>query len=504
MRRMWWLAPILALTLVAAACSDDSDDSSDSSDASQEQTDESDDSDDSAEPETDEAGAADPDDEEAEPLDYDETIDTTFQDVHEYWNEEFSEVYEGEEWTTLPSRRIVAFDDETEPFDCGPYVIDYSLTENNAVYLYPCDTIAYDNEGLFPQLFEDYGNFSPALVISHETGHRVQGHIISVDDFQNTAESIGVELQADCFAGAWTEYVDSGESNLLVLEPGDLDIGIAGYLQFRDEPGADPEQQGAHGTAFDRITAFQEGYEQGPQRCAEYIDKRGRVIGPGPGGLFPYIDIQFEQPGDDGDVGLNRAIDFTLQLLDAYWPEVYGEYEPIDDTVSYEIDDPDDVDSEDIEDATCGDAEADPEELDDTIFYCAEENFVAWDQDLLEQALDTTGDFGVAALIAEQFAHAIANQQGVEGEDLAVNLYSDCLNGSWAGAVYSGGLETESQVVLSPGDLDEVVQAFLAFRDDVDSDTPQKGTAFQRVQAFRTGFFEGASACVRVLEGEGS
>jgi len=504
MRRMWWLAPILALTLVAAACSsgDDSDDSSDADDT--EQTDDSDDAVEASEPDTDESGAADPDDEDAEPLGYEETIDTTFQDVHEYWSEQFPETYQGEEWTTLPSRRIVAFDDETEPFDCGPYFIDYSITENNAVYLFPCDTIAFDNAGLFPQLFEDYGNFSPALVISHETGHRVQGHIISDDDFQNTAESIGVELQADCFAGAWTQYVDSGESNLLVLEPGDLDVGVAGYLQFRDEPGADPTQQGAHGTAFDRITAFQEGYEQGPERCAEYIDERGRVIGPGPDGLFPYIDIQFDQPNDDGDVGLNRAIDFTLQLLDAYWPEVYGEYDPLEEPVEYEIEDPDDVDADDLEEAACGDEDADPDELDDNVFYCEEENFVGYDLSLLQEVRETTGDFAVATLIAEQYARAIATQQGVEGEDLAVNLYADCLNGSWAGATYSGGLETESQVVLSPGDLDEVVQAFLAYRDEVDTETPQKGSAFQRVQAFRVGFFEGASACQRVLEGEGS
>jgi predicted metalloprotease len=503
MRKMWWLAPILALTLVAAACSDDGG-SSDSSDDT-EQTDEpvEEQSDDSSEPETDESGAADPEDEDAEPLDYEATIESTFQDVHEYWNEEFSEVYQGEEWTTLPSRRIVAFNSDTEGFDCGPYFIDYSITSNNAVYLPPCDTIAYDDEELFPQLFEDYGNFSPALVIAHETGHRVQGHILSVDDFLNTAEDIGVELQADCFAGAWTKYVDSGESNLLVLEPGDLDVGVAGYLQFRDEPGTDPTTEGAHGSAFDRITAFQEGYEQGPQRCAEYVDERGRVIGPGPDGLFPYIDLQFE--GDDtGDVGLNRAIDFTLQLLDAYWPQVYGEYDPLEEPEEYEIDDLDEVDADDLEDAACGDDFDDPEELDDTIFYCEDGNYVGYDLTVLQEARETTGDFAVATLIAEQYARAVATQQGVEGEDLAVNLYADCLNGSWAGGVYNGGLETEDEVVLSPGDLDETVQAFLAYRDEVDTETPQKGTAFQRVQAFRVGFFEGASACQRVLDGEGS
>ncbi|MGH9027007.1 MAG: neutral zinc metallopeptidase, partial [Acidimicrobiia bacterium] len=431
MRRTWWLALGLVIALVGAACSDSGgSDSSDESQGSDEQTQ-------TDEPETEESGAAAPDDEEAEPLDYRATIDTTFQDVHEYWSEEFSQNYRDDEWTTLPSRRIIPFNEDTESFDCGPYFIDYSVTQDNAAYLPPCDTIVYDDEGLFPQLFEDYGNFSPALVIAHETGHRVQGHVISVDDFLNTAESIGVELQADCFAGAWTKYVDDGDSNLLVLEPGDLDIGIAGYLQFRDPPGADPEQQGAHGTAFDRINAFQEGYEQGPQRCTEYIDGRGRVIGPGPDGLFNYIDIQFEDPTDDGDVGLNKAIRFTDELLDGYWPAAYGAYDPIEDVIAYEIDDPDEVDSDDLEDAACGDEDADPEELDDKISYCEEENSVAYDTDLLERVYEDTGDFGVATLIGEQYAHAIANQQGVDADDIDVNLYADCLNGSWAGAAYN-------------------------------------------------------------------
>jgi predicted metalloprotease len=498
MRRMWWLALVLVVALVGAAgaaCSDSG--GSDSSDESQDQTDEE--PSEAAEPESDEAGAADPSDDEAEPLDYQETIDTTFQDVHEYWNEQFSDTYAGEEWTTLPSRRIVAFTSDTRSFDCAQYTIDYSVAQDNAVYLFPCDTIAYDNEGLFPQLFEDYGNFSPALVIAHENGHRVQGHLLSVSQMEN-ADSIAIELQADCFAGAWTSYVDSEESNLLVLEPGDLDIGIAGYLQFRDPPGADPAQQGAHGTAFDRVNAFQEGFEQGPGRCAEYVDNRGKVAA----GLPPVIDLQFEDPTDDGDVNLNRAIIFTDQLLDAYWPQAYGAYEPLADDVSYEIDDPDEVDADDLEEAACGDAEADPEELDDTIFYCEEENFVGWDQDLLEEVYNDAGDFGVATLIAEQYAHAVANQQGVEGEDLAVNLYADCLNGSWAGAVYNNAVQTEDEVVLSPGDLDEAIQAFLAFRDEVDAETPEQGSAFQRVQAFRTGFFEGPNACARVLQGEGS
>jgi hypothetical protein len=44
-------------------------------------------------------------------------------------------------------------------------------------------------------------------------------------------------------------------------------------------------------------------------------------------------------------------------------------------------------------------------------------------------------------------------------------------------------------LTLSPGDLDEVVQTFLVFADPVDIAEANRGTAFDRIVAFRTGYF---------------
>jgi len=54
-------------------------------------------------------------------------------------------------------------------------------------------------------------------------------------------------------------------------------------------------------------------------------------------------------------------------------------------------------------------------------------------------------------------------------------------------------LPDEAQMRLSPGDLDEIVAAFLQFGakpTDAQSGKAPTGTAFQRLSAFRTGFFE--------------
>ena len=49
-----------------------------------------------------------------------------------------------------------------------------------------------------------------------------------------------------------------------------LDNTVAGVLMLRDQPGTSAVTEGAHGNAFDRIRALQEGVEQGAERCAGY------------------------------------------------------------------------------------------------------------------------------------------------------------------------------------------------------------------------------------------
>ena len=44
----------------------------------------------------------------------------------------------------------------------------------------------------------------------------------------------------------------------------------SGFLQFRDPPGVDPSQEGAHGNTFDRVRAFQDGFEGSASSCRDY------------------------------------------------------------------------------------------------------------------------------------------------------------------------------------------------------------------------------------------
>lgn len=85
-----------------------------------------------------------------------------------------------------------------------------------------------------PDLAAKYGDFTVAVVIAHEWGHAVQ-HRAEIDQ-----PTVVLELQADCFAGAWTRHVTSSGTSRFEAGTRELDESLAGILSFRDAPGPVP------------------------------------------------------------------------------------------------------------------------------------------------------------------------------------------------------------------------------------------------------------------------
>ena len=74
-------------------------------------------------------------------------------------------------------------------------------------------------------------------------------------------ETIVREQHADCFAGAWTAWVADGQSEHTQIRAPELDEVLRGYLLLRDPVGTSINTEAAHGSYFDRISAFQEGFD---------------------------------------------------------------------------------------------------------------------------------------------------------------------------------------------------------------------------------------------------
>ena len=94
---------------------------------------------------------------------------------------------------------------------------------------------------------------------------------------------------------------------------------------------------------------------------------------------------------------------------------------------------------------------------------------------------------------ARRKVHASVERYGYWGLAVFVAIPLP-LTGAWTGSVASGDRDTDGKhAALSAGDLDEAIQTFtVAGSGDQHTD---RGSAFARVAAFRTGFTDGRSAC---------
>ena len=198
---------------------------------------------------------------------YDASIDATLADIQNFWTTAMPDVY-GQQYEAIPTDRIYPYSESNPPPNCddgGQTKAPYQDVAGNAFYCSNGDFVAYDEQGLLPKLRDNFGEFAVGLVFAHELGHAVQARV----GYQPSA-TVYMEQQADCFAGAWAQHVaDSNDANVH-LSTDDLDNALAGLLTLSDPSGIDGGQDGAHGNGFDRVNAFQDGYEGGAQACADY------------------------------------------------------------------------------------------------------------------------------------------------------------------------------------------------------------------------------------------
>jgi len=101
----------------------------------------------------------------------------------------------------------------------------------------------------------------------------------------------------------------------------------------------------------------------------------------------------------------------------------------------------------------------------------------------LQDVHDNIGDFASGMLVATAWASSVEHQLGGSLGTATARRGAECLAGAWAANTASS---------LSPGDLDEAVTVLVATgKGDAD-----RGSAFDRVAAFRAGFKHGPSKCV--------
>jgi predicted metalloprotease len=104
-----------------------------------------------------------------------------------------------------------------------------------------------------------YGDFAVAYIVAHEYGHQIQDEL---GMFQRGISTMPLELQADCYAGAWAN--SAYEQNR--VDDDDVQEALDAALAVGDFDTANP---GHHGTPEQRREAWLSGFESGdPSTCS--------------------------------------------------------------------------------------------------------------------------------------------------------------------------------------------------------------------------------------------
>jgi len=395
-------------------------------------------------------------------------------DIEEYWKSVYSQSLKG---TFLAVAKLVSYDsdDPNSPVVC--HSDTYKLV--NAFFTSRCNLIAWDRGVFMPVAQRYFGDMSVNGVLAHEFGHALQqmAKLVTRKD-----PTIVREQQADCFAGVYLYWVADGKSSRFTLSTaGGLDHVLAGIITTRDPVmDADTENDDEHGSALDRVSAFQMGFISGAWACAR-INKQ--EIEQRRGDLPTTLRVDFTGDPETGEVPINED---TLSTLMELLGKIFSPKNPP--ALSYKP-------------ADCPDAKASP-----PASYCPATNTIVVDLSGLATMAKISaekehtlpqGDDTALSVVMSRYALAVQHERGLPMQSPWTALRTACLTGV-VHRKMAEPIDTPShkELLLTAGDLDEAVSGLLTnhlVASDADGTSVPAG--FTRIAAFRGGVTGNMDAC---------
>jgi predicted metalloprotease len=195
-------------------------------------------------------------------------VKTILADNEDVWNKIFQENN-----LQFEAAKIVLFSGQVETA-CG------GASSASGPFYCPGDKIIYMDMSFFEELRTKFGaqggDFAIAYVIGHEYGHHIQNLLGTSTKMRQLQQgkseteanklSVALELQADFYAGLWTNY---NEKTNAMLEPGDIEEALSAANAVGDDA-IQKKMQGqvvpdsfTHGTSEQRMYWFQKGFQSG-------------------------------------------------------------------------------------------------------------------------------------------------------------------------------------------------------------------------------------------------
>ena len=408
----------------------------------------------------------------------DQIAGASVSDIEEYWQGAYGEVFPG---TFKPVSQLVSWD--ADGYE-GTFCEEDTSGLVNAAFCPLDNTIGWDRGVLLPALRRANGDMAITMVLAHEYGHSVQKQA----RINKRGTSVLVaEQQADCLAGTYMRWVAEGNSPRFTLSTGDgLNNLLAGMISFRDpllsvedlySGGAGDE----HGSAFERISAFQFGFIDGPSACAAIDDKEVAQRR----GDLP-VALQRDESGDwpVSEESVKAIIDAMNILFKPAQPP----------TLTFDA----------ASAASCPDARPSP-----PASYCPSTNTIAVDLPAMEK-LGTpqggddmsapSGDNTAYSVLMSRYMMSLQHQRGgLVLDNAEAGLRTACLTGV-ATTKLADGVSTPdgNTIALTAGDLDEAVAGLLTnglAAGDVNGEPVPAG--FSRIDAFRIGVLGDQDRCLK-------
>ena len=419
---------------------------------------------------------------------YDDFLLASLGDIDAWLRVEFEPAF-GEPYEPLEGQVFAGYPERIDDIPgCGEPRTSYDDLQQFVAFYCPLgDFIVYDDgeDGLLAQLAGEFGPATIGIVLAHEYGHAIQARTGAL---QLNLPTVTTEQQADCIAGAWAGRAAAGNAPGVPFADDDIRAGLIAMIRVQDPVGIDPTEAGGHGSGFDRVGAFQVGFQEGLARCERLIDEP-----------LPLTPLQFLSQDDILNEG-NAPFGFEEN-------ELFGFLVP-DLNLLYDNDRqkrfPDFTPLTLVTVQTIGEVSCDSPfglfELGAEL--CSETNTVFLNEPVARQLYDDFGDFAPGYLLGVVWAeHAqVTARSAARGE--ARQLLNDCLVGAWVQTVTpdprTGALpeprDPERQASISPNDLTEAIQTAIVIGDPTRA-TDVLGSAFEKIDAFRRGALGGIDAC---------
>ncbi|KQQ52093.1 neutral zinc metallopeptidase [Plantibacter sp. Leaf314] len=199
-----------------------------------------------------------------------------YSSLDDYWSEELPAL--GVDYTS-PADFII-FDQQTNT-GCG------AASSATGPFYCPPDQTIYIDTSFYSELRDRFGASGGPLaemyVVAHEWGHHIQALTGVMDraDRSGTgpaSDSVRIEVQADCFAGAWVAAASDTEDakGVAFLKPvtqQEIDDALSAAAAVGDDriqeaaTGQVNPEAWTHGSAEQRQRWFMTGYNGGPAAC---------------------------------------------------------------------------------------------------------------------------------------------------------------------------------------------------------------------------------------------